>query len=149
MSKFNHAPVNNAEESFRYLLKLDIMKDTKKAFIHNFKNLCHHSCLTNLFENHFVKKDAKVNLELSSIAQVVEHEDGYLINKSVEYIDAVAIELDPARNNVKRAYLMLSADPDQVNFIAELHVNYFSIGKVVYPVKTDNLYNTMLLAIGK
>lgn len=149
MNKFNKVAVNHAEQSFRDLLKLDIMKDVKKQFIHDFKNLCHHSSISNLFEHHLVKKDANVNLVYAAINQIVECEDTPFISEIVEGLDAVAIELKPERNGVRRAYLMISADTAQVKPVIELHVHYYSVGKVVYPVKTDNLHNTMLLAIDK
>lgn len=147
MNKFNKPVLNHAEQSFRDLLKLNIMKDVKKEFIHNFKNLCHHSDVGNLFDHYYIKPDANVNLIYSGINQVVECEDTPFISEMVESVDAVAIELIPERNGVRRAYLMLSADTAQTKFKAELHVYYHSVGKVIYPVKNDNLHNTMLLAL--
>lgn len=145
--KFNHEAVNEAEQSFRDLLKLDLMEQVKKDFIHNFKNLCHHSGIGNLFDHYLVKQDAKVNFIYCGLGTVTEYDDGPFTMHVAEPMDAVAIELSPARKGIRRAYLMVSADVDQVSFKAELHVYYHQVGKVVYPVKTDNLHNTMLTAI--
>lgn len=149
MNKFNKTAINRAEQSFRDLLKLDIMKDVKKQFIHDFKNLCHHSDVGNLFDHYLVSKVADVNLIYGAINQIVECEDTPFISEIVEGLDAVAIELNPERAGVRRAYLMISADTAQVKPIIEIHVYYYSVGKVIYPVKTDNLHNTLMLAIGK
>ncbi|QGH71925.1 hypothetical protein N1M2_62 [Klebsiella phage N1M2] len=149
MNKFNKAAINRAEQSFRDLLKLDIMKDVKKQFIHDFKNLCHHSDVGNLFDHYLVSKVGDVNLVYAAINQIVECGDTPFISEIVEGLNAVAIELNPERAGVRRAYLMISADTAQIKPVAEIHVHYYSVGKVIYPVKTDNLHNTLLLAIGK
>lgn len=149
MNKFNKTAINRAEQSFRDLLKLDIMKDVKKQFIHDFKNLCHHSDVGNLFDHYLVSKLGDVNLVYAAINQIVECEDTPFISEIVEGLDAVAIELNPERAGVRRAYLMISADTAQVKSVVEIHVHYYSVGKVIYPVKTDNLHNTLMLAIGK
>lgn len=146
--KFNHKAINKAEQSFRDLLKLDNVAPAKKAFVHNFKNLCHHSGIGNLFDHYMVKQDAKVNFIYCGLGVVTEYDDGPFTMHVVEPMDAVAIELSATRRGIRRAYLMVSADVDQESFKAELHVHYHSIGKVIYPVKNDNLHNTILLAIG-
>lgn len=149
MNKFNKPAISRAEQSFRDLLKLDIMKDVKETFIHDFKNLCHHSDVGNLFDHYLVSKVGDVNLIYAGVNQIVECEDAPFISEIVEGLDAVAIELNPERNGVRRAYLMISADTAQVKPVIELHVYFHTVGKVIYPVKTNNLHNTMLLAIGK
>lgn len=149
MNKFNKVAISRAEQSFRDLLKLDIMKDVKKQFIHDFKNLCHHSDVGNLFDHYLVSKLGDVNLVYAAINQIVECEDTPFISEIVEGLDAVAIELNPERAGVRRAYLMISADTAQTKSVVEIHVHYYSVGKVIYPVKTDNLHNTLILSIGK
>lgn len=141
MNKFNKPVLNNAEESFRWLMNSDVIGvRRKKVFLHNFKNMCHHSDVGNLFAHHYAKPDGVVK---------VERESMLIDTDSNSYMeDAIAIELIPERNGVRRAFLMIPLhDYISDKFKAELHVYYHSVGKVVYPVKNDNLHNTMLLAL--
>lgn len=138
--KYNHKAINAAEQSFRDLVQADFFERYKKKFIHDFKNLCHHSCINNLFDHYIAKPYAKVNMVKESVL---------ITDTYIDYMsDAVAIELVATRKGVRRAFLMISiSDYKKDACKVELHVYYYQVGKVVYPVKVGNLHNTMLVAI--
>lgn len=153
MSKFKNAPHNKSEQSFRDLLKLPCMDGVKKQFIHDFKNLCHHSNIGNIFANQFIKPNGKVELVRSGVAcePIVTvslcWEDEYDSFTHTE-LDGVSVELTTNRLHVHRAFLVLSADPVQDKFTAAIQVRFKDGIKATYSVPYDKLKEVLIVALG-
>lgn len=151
MFKFNKPVHNEAELSFRQLVTQPFFKDLKQDFIHNFKNMCYHSSLGNLFANQFIKPDGKVRLvkdivgcdPICKISMSWDEED-----EVFTLMDGIAIELKTDRLNADKAFLAMSADKEQDKFDIEIHVHFKTGIKSVYKVPNNKLKEALIIALG-
>ncbi|QGH71924.1 hypothetical protein N1M2_61 [Klebsiella phage N1M2] len=151
MFKYNNPAHNEAELSFRQLVTQPFFKDLKHDFIHNFKNMCYHSSIGNLFANQYIKPDAKVRLvreivgcdPICKISMSWDQEDEVLT-----LMNGVIIELKTERLNASKAFLAMSADKEQIGFDIEIHVHFKTGIKSVYKVPNNKLKEALIIALG-
>lgn len=98
--------VNATEQNFRDIINEALFTKYRKQFLHDFKNLCYHSQIKNIFTLPQVNSDAKVEIRWSAIRNPLilhEYKERGLKTIYHPYIPAVVIKLDSTMDMFERS----------------------------------------------
>lgn len=148
--------VNATEQNFRDTINEALFTKYRKQFLHDFKNLCYHSQIKNIFTLPQVHPDAKVEVRWSAIRNPLtlhEHEERGLKTIYHPYLPAVVIKLNSTmdmfeRSGVTGGELLIALSNFYSPGYIEIHTLREDLPRSITPVKPYQVLKAIDVLIG-
>jgi hypothetical protein len=148
--------VNATEQNFKDLINEALFTSHRKQFLHDFKNLCYHSQIKNMFTLPQVHPEAKVEVRWSAIRNPLtrhEHDERGLKVIYHPYLPAVVIKLDSSadmfeRSGVTGGELLIALSNFYSAGYIEIHTLREDLPRSIMPVKPHQVLKAINALMG-